>query len=115
MGGAQGRLLQKSWANTKFSQSLARRHGCPREAIQQVAETLGRLHQGVLVFDSVDESSVLMDCGLFDWIREGKTFIEQYVENHPPVPGTAEHELLEAGTLLESGAAAGYHRTRQKR
>jgi hypothetical protein len=68
----------------------------PREAIEQVAETLGRLHRGVLVLDSVDESNVLMDCCLFDWIREGKNLIEKYVENHPPAPGTAEHELLEA-------------------
>jgi hypothetical protein len=68
----------------------------PREAIQQVAEAIGRLHQGVLVFDSEDESNVLMDCCLFDWIREGKNLIKKYVENHPPAPGTAEHELLEA-------------------
>jgi hypothetical protein len=26
----------------------------------------------------------------------GKNLIEQYVENHPPAPGTADHELLEA-------------------
>ena len=68
----------------------------PREAIQQVAEALGRLHQGVLVFDSVDESNVLMDCCLFDWIRAGKNLIEKYLENHPPAPGSTEHELLEA-------------------
>jgi hypothetical protein len=68
----------------------------PREAIQQVAEAIGRLRGGVLVLDSEDESNVLMDCCLFDWIREGKNLIEKYVENHPPAPGTAEHELLEA-------------------
>jgi hypothetical protein len=68
----------------------------PREAIQEVAEALGRLHHGVLVFDTEDETNVLMDCCLFDWIRDGKNLIEQYVENHPPAPGTAEHELLEA-------------------
>ena len=44
----------------------------PREAIQQVAEAIGRLHGGVLLLDSEDESNVLMDCCLFDWIREGK-------------------------------------------
>jgi SEC-C motif len=68
----------------------------PREAIQQVAEAIGRLHGGVLVLGSEDESSVLMDCCLFDWIRDGKNLIEKYAENHPPAPGTAEHELLEA-------------------
>ena len=68
----------------------------PREAIPQVAEAIGRLHGGVLVLGSEDESSVLMDCCLFDWIREGKNIIEKYAENHPPAPGTEEHELLEA-------------------
>ena len=68
----------------------------PREAIPQVAEAIGRLHGGVLVLDSEDESSVLMDCCLFDWIREGKNLIEKYAENYPPAPGTEEHELLEA-------------------
>ena len=68
----------------------------PREAIPQVAEAIGRLHGGVLVLDSEDESSVLMDCCLFDWIREGKNLVEKYAENHPPAPGTEEHELLEA-------------------
>ncbi len=68
----------------------------PREAIPQVAEAIGRLHGGVLVLGSEDESSVLMDCCLFDWIREGKNIIEKYAENHPPAPGSEEHELLEA-------------------
>ena len=68
----------------------------PREAIPQVAEAIGRLQGGVLVLGSEDESNVLMDCCLFDWIREGKNLIEKYAENHPAAPGTTEHELLEA-------------------
>ena len=48
------------------------------------------------MLDSEDESSVLMDCCLFDWIHERKNLIEKYAENHPPAPGTEEHELLEA-------------------
>ena len=45
----------------------------PREAIQQVAEAIGRLQGGVLVLDSEDESNVLMDCCLFDWIQRERT------------------------------------------
>jgi hypothetical protein len=37
-----------------------------------------------------------MDCCLFDWIRNGKNIVEEYVENHPPVPGTDEDEILQA-------------------
>jgi hypothetical protein len=68
----------------------------PREAMHQIAEAIGVLHGGMLVLDSEDESNVLMDCCLFDWIQEGKNLIEKYAENHPAAPGTAEHELLEA-------------------
>lgn len=68
----------------------------PREALHQVAEAIGMLHGGVLVLESEDESNVLMDCCLYDWIREGKNLVEKYAENHPPAPGTEEHELLQA-------------------
>ncbi len=56
----------------------------PREAIPQVAEAIGVLHGGVLVLESEEESNVLMDCCLYDWIQEGKNLVEKYAENHPP-------------------------------
>src|SRR6266480_2991121 len=66
----------------------------PREAIPQVAEAIGVLHGGVLVLESEEESNVLMDCCLYDWIPEGKNLVEKYAENHPPAPGTEEQELF---------------------
>ncbi len=45
----------------------------PREAIPQVAEAIRVLHGGVPVLESEQESNVLMDCCLYDWIREEKT------------------------------------------
>ena len=68
----------------------------PQEAMHQVGEAIGILHGGVLVLESEDESSVLMDCCLYDWIREGKNLVEKYAESHPSAPGTEEHELLQA-------------------
>src|ERR1035438_1448522 len=68
----------------------------PREAMHEVGETIGILHRGVLVFDTEDEASILMDCCLYDWMRNGKNLVEKYAENHPASPGTEEHELLQA-------------------
>lgn len=68
----------------------------PREAMHEVGETIGILHRGVLVFDTEDETSILMDCCLYDWMRNGKNLVEKYAENHPASPGTEEHELLQA-------------------
>lgn len=68
----------------------------PREAMHQVGEAIGILRRGVLVFESEDESGVLMDCCLYDWIREGKNLVEKYAETHAPSPGTEEAELLQA-------------------
>ena len=68
----------------------------PREAMHQIGEAIGILRGGVLVFESEDESSVLMDCCLYDWIREGKNVVEKYAESHPASPGTEEDELLQA-------------------
>src|ERR1035441_3828551 len=55
----------------------------PREAMHQVGEAIGILRGGVLVLESEDQSSVLMDCCLYDWIREGKNLVEKCAESHP--------------------------------
>ena len=68
----------------------------PREAMHEIGDAIGILHNGVLVFGTEAEPSIHMDCCLFDWIRNGKNIVEEYVENHPPVPGTDEDELLQA-------------------
>src|SRR5467141_3281812 len=67
----------------------------PREAMHQVAEAIGVLHGAVLVLESEQESTVLMECFLYDWIRAGKNLVATYAENHPPAPGTEDHELVE--------------------
>src|SRR5258708_1578104 len=68
----------------------------PREAMYEVGEAIGILHQGVLVFDSEDETSILMDCCLYDWMQDGQNLVQKYAEGHPALPGTEEHELLQA-------------------
>jgi hypothetical protein len=68
----------------------------PRAAFDEIGGALGILRNGVLVFDSEDMTSVLMDCCLYDWFVDGKNLVQRYVEMHPASPGTDESYLLQA-------------------
>jgi hypothetical protein len=68
----------------------------PRRALDEVGEALGIWRDGVLVFDSMDMTSVLVDCCLYDWFQNGKNVVQRYAEAHPPKPGTDEGYLLQA-------------------
>ena len=68
----------------------------PREAMLEIGEALGILRDGTLVFDTENEPDILMECCLYDWIRNEKNIVKTYAEEHPPVPGTEEGQLLQA-------------------
>jgi hypothetical protein len=68
----------------------------PRQAYDEVGDALGIRHNGVLVFDSEDMTSVMMDCCLYDWFENGKNLVQRYAETHPAKSGTAENYLLQA-------------------
>ena len=68
----------------------------PSEAMHEIGDALGFLRDGTLVFGTEDEPNILMDCCLYDWIRNGKNIVEKFAEDHPPVPGTEAGELLQA-------------------
>jgi hypothetical protein len=68
----------------------------PREAYQDVGDALGIRHNGVLVFDSEDMSSVLMDCCIYDWFQNGKNVVQRYSETHATTTGTDESHVLNA-------------------
>jgi hypothetical protein len=68
----------------------------PRRALDEVGEALGMRRDGILVFDSMDMMSVLVDCCLYDWFQNGKNVVQRYAEAHPPKPGTDEGYLLQA-------------------
>ncbi len=68
----------------------------PRKALYEIGEALGILREGVMVFDTEDVTSVLMDCCLYDWLEEGKNLVEKYAESHVPAPGSDEYALLRA-------------------
>ena len=68
----------------------------PRQAYDEIGDALGIRSNGVLVFDSEDMTSVMMDCCLYDWYGNGKNLIQRYAETHPAAPGTDESYLLQA-------------------
>lgn len=68
----------------------------PQQAYDEVGDAIGILHNGVLVFDSTDMTSVMMDCCLYDWFENGKNLVQRYAETHPARPGTDESFLLQA-------------------
>ncbi|MCW5978417.1 MAG: hypothetical protein KIT09_10085 [Bryobacteraceae bacterium] len=68
----------------------------PPQAFDDIGEALGILHDGFLVFDSEDMTSVMMDCCLYDWFENGKNLIQRYAETHAAKVGTDERYLLQA-------------------
>ena len=68
----------------------------PRKAMQEIGAAIGILRRGVLVFETEDVTSVLMDCCLHDWFEGGKNVVRRYMEDHAPKPNTDEALLLGA-------------------
>jgi len=68
----------------------------PRKAIYEVGDAMGILRDGIIVLDSEDMSSVLMDCCLYDWFENGKNIVQRYAEQHATMAQTDEQYLLRA-------------------
>jgi hypothetical protein len=68
----------------------------PRQAYNEVGDAISILHNGVLVLDSMDMTSVVADCCLYDWFQDGKNLVQRYAETHPAQPGTDESCVLNA-------------------
>jgi hypothetical protein len=65
-----------------------------KDVLDEGGKKLGFLRKGVFVFDSEDESSVLMDYCLYDVRRNGRNTIEQYLLDSPPAPESDEMVCL---------------------
>jgi hypothetical protein len=76
--------------NHAFTGSLS------KEAIQTAGRRLGMLHNGTLVFDSEDETSVLMDYAIYNVETAGRNAVQEYLAESPPPPGSDEMVLLKA-------------------
>lgn len=54
----------------------------PRQAYAEIGDALGIRRNGILVFDSADMTSVMMDCCLYNWFENGKNLVQRYAEMH---------------------------------
>jgi len=67
-----------------------------RDELLEGAKKLGMLKNGVLVFESDDQTSLLMDYCLYNVLRGGQTVVERFMAASPPLPGSDESRILEA-------------------
>src|SRR5262249_23476173 len=67
-----------------------------KDILDEGGEKLGIMRDGVLVFGSESETSVLMDYCINDVRRGGKTAVEHYLEEAPYPPGSDEMVFLHA-------------------
>jgi SEC-C motif len=68
----------------------------PKSVLDEGGKKLGILKKGVLVLDTEDEISVLMDFCLYDVRRQGVNAIERYLTESPPPADSDEMVLLQA-------------------
>lgn len=67
-----------------------------KDILGEGGRNLGILKKGVLVFDSEDETSVLMDYCIHDVRRQGRNVVEQYLTEAPFPPESDEMAFLRA-------------------
>ena len=67
-----------------------------KDVLYEGGKKLGILQRSTLVFNSEDESSVLMDYCIYDVYRNGRNAVEQYLIDSPPAPESDEMVCLRA-------------------
>ncbi len=66
------------------------------DVLRDGAKRIGILRDGIFVFASEDETSVLMDYCVYDVYRKGRNAVEQYLCDCPPDPDSDEMTCLRA-------------------
>ncbi len=91
----QRELLAQYQRFRKVARELNRRlvDSVDREAIDEAGERLGILKQGIMVFDTEDMATVLMDFAVHHVFRDGKNAVARYLETHPG-PADSEETLV---------------------
>jgi len=77
-----------------LSQRLVER--LSKDALDEGGKKLGFLRGGTFVFDSADETSILMDYCMYDVRRKGRNAVEQYLIDSAPDPASDEMACLRA-------------------
>lgn len=69
----------------------------PKPAIKQVATALGFMRGNQLSFDSEEQTNILMDYCIHDWVDgNGKNVVQKYAERSTATVGSEEHQLVQA-------------------
>jgi hypothetical protein len=68
----------------------------PEQAYAEIGDAIGIRRNGLIVFDNEQESSVLADCCLYDWLEDSKNLIERYLETHAETLRPNQTWLLDA-------------------
>lgn len=68
----------------------------PQRAYREIGDAIGIRHNGVLVFETEDMKSVVMDCCVFDWLENGKNHVRHFAESHVAGLGPEESSVLAA-------------------
>lgn len=79
---------------SKLSDELVQR--ISKDVLHEGGEKLGILQRGILVFNTEDETAILMDYCLYNVHRNGRNAIEQYLLDSPPAPDSEEMACLRA-------------------
>jgi len=67
-----------------------------KQEIEATGRKLGLWHDGTLVFDTEDESSVLFDEAIHSRSGTGPNAVDRYLADHPPKPGSDQETVLTA-------------------
>jgi len=68
----------------------------PKNALEECGKRLGIYREGTLVFNSEDETSVLMDYCIYDYRWDGQNVIERYAAQASIEPNSDERIILDA-------------------
>jgi hypothetical protein len=67
-----------------------------KDVLHEGGKKLGILQRNTLVFDSEDETAVLMDYCIYDVYHNGRNAVEQFLIDSPPAPESDEMACLRA-------------------
>jgi hypothetical protein len=67
-----------------------------KEVLDQAGRALGMLRQGTFVFDSEDQTAVLMDYAIYNVRSGGRNAVERYIDKSPPPPSSDQSVVLQA-------------------
>ena len=70
----------------------------PKKTLEECGRSLGFFRKGVLVFETEDETSVLMDYCLYQPGPDGRNLVAKYLEKSPPPADSDEMVALQAMT-----------------